>query len=143
EDTLRGSSSKTEKEQQINSRPFDAAEGRSVAEGLRIGIGRAQPQDARDRVLDRRLVVWLRSELTAEARDDPRRDLLTHGKLRSKSVVAAGFQLEDVEPNLLLHRAQDLTGEKPCGKRPGAHQQLLLLRRAELVHRRAADDLRK
>src|SRR5262252_217340 len=41
--TRRAARSKTEKEQQINSRTFDAAEGRSEAEGLRIGVGRAQP----------------------------------------------------------------------------------------------------
>src|SRR5262252_1284260 len=44
--TRRAARSKTEKEQQINPRTFDAAEGRSEAEGLRIGVGRAQPEDA-------------------------------------------------------------------------------------------------
>src|SRR5205814_5104140 len=94
--------SEAEKDQQVDSGPFDAAERRPDAHGLRVGVGGAEAKDARDRVLDRRLVVGFLAELPAEACDEPRRDLFADRHLRAAAQIAARLQLEYVEPHPAL-----------------------------------------
>jgi hypothetical protein len=67
---------------------------------LRVGERRAETDDARQIVLDGRLVEGLGAELAAEARDEPRRNLLTHGQLRAeiaREITASQNQEKDDE----------------------------------------------
>ena len=50
----------------------------------------------RERVFQRRLVVFVAPELAAEPRDEPRRDLVADRHARRQEV--AGLDLKDVEP---------------------------------------------
>src|SRR5690242_12898769 len=72
-------SSEAEEDEQIDSGALRASERRSRDERIGVGERRPQPKDARQVVLDRRLVVRLGAELPAEPGDHTRRQLTADG----------------------------------------------------------------
>src|SRR5262249_23595476 len=68
--------SEAEEKEEVDAGALDAPERVACAERLCVGERRANPQQAGDVVLDRRLVVRFEAELAREAGDEARRDLL-------------------------------------------------------------------
>src|SRR5882672_9308484 len=100
------SPSKTEIEKQIDPRALDSAEQRQRGERLRVGEGRADPEETGERVLDRRLVVRFLAEFPAEPRDQTRGDLVANRDL-DVGADASRLDFEDIDAGLIGDRRQD------------------------------------
>src|SRR5690348_13603106 len=86
-----------EEHDQVDAGTLDAAEWRGRDQFRRIGEGRTDAQDARQVVLDGRLVVGLRPELPAETRDQARRELVADGHARAGVAGACARGRLDLE----------------------------------------------
>ena len=136
--------SKTEKQQQVDAGALDAPERRARVQRLRVGEGRAQPENARQVVLDGRLVVRVLAELPAEPGDQPGRDLLADRSRfgpAPKSPPARSRGCRGRSRSRSPTRAA--SARKPAASVPARDQQLLLLRRRQLVGRRVEHDQRQ
>src|SRR5262249_1046284 len=123
----------TEEKQEIDARALDAAERRARGHRLRVREGRTQAENPGQVGLDGRLVVWLRSELPAESRDEARRDLLTDRDLRPHvAELIAGLDLQDVEADLRGESSDERRRQEAGRERSGSRDQLLLLQRREV-----------
>src|SRR4029078_5758574 len=89
-----------EKEQEVDAGALDTPERRAGDQCLRIRERGAQPQDAREGVLERGLVVRIRPELPAEARHQTREDFLTDRHFRPAAEFSKGLDLEDFQSEL-------------------------------------------
>src|SRR4029077_12411825 len=98
---------KTEKQQEVDAGALDPPERRAGDQRLRIRERGAQPQDARERVLERGFVVRIRPELPAEARHQTREDFLTDRYFRPAAEFSKRLDLEDFQSELVLDRAQE------------------------------------
>src|SRR5262249_23504314 len=137
--------SEAEEKEEVDAGALDAPERVACAERLCVGERRANPQQAGDVVLDRRLVVRLEAELAREAGDEARRDLLANrdAGCDARPRIGGRLDLEDVETELALNCRDEGIGEESGGEDAGPDQQILLLFGGELVRLSAEHDERE
>src|SRR6185369_6872597 len=119
--------------------PLDAAECRSRRNRLGVGKRRAKPEQTRQVILERRLVVLLLAELAAETGDEARGQLAGNRQLGPRSELARRLDGKSLQAQLALDGLQERIGQKSGGQRAGADRELLLLRGGEAVRRRVED----
>src|SRR5439155_8584948 len=114
-----------EKEQKIDSGSLDTPEGRACDGRDCIRECRANSEQPRQVVLDSRFVVWILTELAAEARDKAGCDLLADRDFRAGAGFAGRLDPQGFEAERALHSRHKWRGDEARRERTGSHGELL------------------